>query len=74
MSLPYMLKGVLDLLVLSVLNTVSKFLKKYPRSQYSSWFCFNETVSVVNIDSKKMLQMFETAFRISEAVRVSCSG
>ena len=33
-----------------------------PYSQYNSCLCLNKTVSVVNINSKIMLQMFETSF------------
>ena len=41
---------------------------------FCQWFGGNKTVSVVNIDSKMMLQMFETSFCVSGAALVCCSG
>ena len=41
---------------------------------FCQWFGGNKTVSVVNIDSKMMLQMFETSFCVSGAALVCYSG
>ena len=41
---------------------------------FCQWFGDTKTVSVVNIDSKMMLQMFETSFCVSGAALVCCSG
>ena len=51
-------------------NSVQNALcRRFCGSQDNTWLRFNETVSVVNIESKMMLQMCET----SEAAPVSCS-